>query len=76
MLSFTRVLLQQLKDQTQSTPYVDKAILNVQQKAEQMKNSYSAVELKSYLDMSSDAIREGQGKDLLALLEVRLETCV
>ena len=73
MLAFTRVLLQRLKDQTSSTPDVEKAIICVEQKAEHMAKSYSAVELRSYLDMSIDAIREGQGKDLLDLLEVRSE---
>ena len=70
LLAFSRAFLERLRGEALSTLDVEKAIACVEQRAQQMARLYPASELKSYLDLSSDALRDGQGRDLLALLEV------
>lgn len=69
-MAFSRAFLERLKGDAPSTLDAEKAIACVEQRAEHMARLYPASGLKSYLDLSSDALRDGQGRDLLALLEV------
>lgn len=57
--------------QASSTPAVDQAVAAVQQKVQDLSNTYSKAEMASYLDLSVDSIRDGQGKDVSALLQVK-----
>ena len=70
VLDYVKVLLERLMRQASLTPAVDQAIVAVQQKVQDLSRTYSKAEMASYLDLSVDSIREGQGKDVSALLHV------
>ena len=70
ILAYVKVLLERLMRQASSTLAVDQAIATVQQKVQDLSNTYTKAEMASYLDLSVDSIREGQGKDVSALLQV------
>lgn len=72
ILYFIKILLERLMLQASWSPAVDQAITAVQQKVQDLTSVYSKAEMGSYLDLSIDSIRDGQGKDVLDLMQVRV----
>ena len=71
ILAFVKVLLDRIQAQASSSPDVDQAVAAVRLKVEYMIIVYSEAEMKDYLDLSVDSLRDGQAKDIMAVLEVR-----
>ena len=72
ILYFIKIPLERLMLQASWSPAVDQAITAVQQKVQDLTSVYSKAEMGSYLDLSIDSIRDGQGKDVLDLMQVRV----